>query len=68
MIIRVKGSFTPECWYSELLGELFMTFSVPHSPMLHFNNLFFFYPQDVEIVQNPVGMINYANFNNNEIA
>lgn len=53
MIVKVKASFTPECWYSEMIDQSFMAFAIQGSPFLWFDETHFFFPQDVVVEPNP---------------
>lgn len=62
MLIRVKSTTTPECWYSEMIGQKFIGFVNPVNQLIYFSSRFFFFPEDIETIQDHSGIINSGTF------
>lgn len=62
MLVQVKKVLDPDCWYSEMIGEIFTCFMIPSSPYIFFNTILFFYPQDVTEIKTTKENINIPTF------
>lgn len=63
MLVTVRRFFSEDCWYSEMIGETFTAYTKQNSPFLYFNELMFFFPQDVDSIQ-PNKKVNIPFFEN----
>jgi hypothetical protein len=51
MKIRVVRSSNENCWYNEMVGEMFHVFMITGSPFFFISLMLHFYPEDVEAIK-----------------